>query len=1075
MNSWRFIQRSLTYHWRTHIGVALGAAVATAALTGALVVGDSVRATLRHIALNRLGDTQHAMAAGDRYFTQQSIARLPADGNDRVIVALDVAGVASVPGSGRRLAGLRVLGVAPDFVRTLTGREHEPFSEAMKSGSVALNGRLAEQLGVGVGDSLVLRVAKPSALSPEIPIGSQTDGSVSLRLRVGTILGGGELGDFNLKNEQLPPLNAFVPLGLLQSEMGLVGRVNLALTTSNRTTTPDLSAAWSLADVQSQLVHRESLGVVELASDRVFLDPPLASAAEQISGSQKSVTYFVNELSHGGRATPYSMVSAFDPAQSDLLPDDLAQDEMVITEWLAEDLGISVGQTVGIRYFVTGQARQMTERRAEFRVRGVVPTEPPGGDRRLMPAFEGLSDATSPLNWQAPPEMNIELDRIRKKDEQYWEDHRGAPKAFVGLAWAEKNWSTRFGTYTTVRWPSGVTPLDQIERQLLDKLDPASFGLRFADVRTPALAAASQGHDFGQLFIGFSFFLVFASLMLTALMFAFGIEHRTPQVGAMLAMGFTPRHVRRVMLGEGAVLALIGSWVGLPLGLLYTRTVLWALVNLWQGATGLGSLRFAWQPLSLLIGFFAGLVMAVLVMLWVLRRQGGRPVRQLLAARYGIETPPLGGRKIACSVGVLAVVAAIALGATADRQHAAAAFFGAGALLLVGGLAFCAGLLKQPRPQSGAHLSWVNLGWRTTARRRGRSLATVTMLACGTFLLVAINAFRHDPGHAPESATLGYELFATTALPVYHDLNSPTGRDHFGLTEREMRGVTITPMRLLEGDDASCLNLNRPQAPPLLGVSPARFNHPLAAVLRESGGAELSALVDDAVAQWVIKKKVGDMLPYINDKGQDVAVRIVGLLPKTIMQGYLLVDETRFIEHFPDHQGYRVFLIDAPPDRVEEVRKAMDFALADVGFVSQTTAERLAAFNAVENTYLSIFGILGGLGVLVGCFGLGLVVLRNVLERRAELAAMTAMGFRAADLRRLLLAEHWALIVMGLACGLVSALVAIAPSLRTAGRGLPYRTLLVTLGAIAVAALAWTAIAAALALRGRLTRSLRSE
>jgi len=44
----------------------------------------------------------------------------------------------------------------------------------------------------------------------------------------------------------------------------------------------------------------------------------------------------------------------------------------------------------------------------------------------------------------------------------------------------------------------------------------------------------------------------------------------------------------------------------------------------------------------------------------------------------------------------------------------------------------------------------------------------------------------------------------------------------------------------------------------------------------------------------------------------------------------------------------------------------------------------------VQNTYLNTFQVLGALGLLLGSAGLGVVVLRNVLERRAELAAMLA-------------------------------------------------------------------------------------
>ena len=64
MNALKLIIRSAAYYWRTHLGVAAGAAVATAVLVGALVVGDSVRYTLGTLAVRRLGDTSVAMSSG---------------------------------------------------------------------------------------------------------------------------------------------------------------------------------------------------------------------------------------------------------------------------------------------------------------------------------------------------------------------------------------------------------------------------------------------------------------------------------------------------------------------------------------------------------------------------------------------------------------------------------------------------------------------------------------------------------------------------------------------------------------------------------------------------------------------------------------------------------------------------------------------------------------------------------------------------------------------------------------------------------------------------------------------------
>ena len=61
MNLRTLVARSLRFHWRSHLGVVLGTAVATTVLVGALVVGDSVRYSLRSLALRRLGSVAVAL------------------------------------------------------------------------------------------------------------------------------------------------------------------------------------------------------------------------------------------------------------------------------------------------------------------------------------------------------------------------------------------------------------------------------------------------------------------------------------------------------------------------------------------------------------------------------------------------------------------------------------------------------------------------------------------------------------------------------------------------------------------------------------------------------------------------------------------------------------------------------------------------------------------------------------------------------------------------------------------------------------------------------------------------------
>src|SRR5206468_11394367 len=112
-------------------------------------------------------------------------------------------------------------------------------------------------------------------------------------------------------------------------------------------------------------------GEVELRTDRIFLDSPAGAAAlHALPGARGVLTYFVNELRVGDRATPYSMVAALDGAPE---PVELGENEIVLNEWEAQDLNAHPGSRVTLKYFVVGPLRKLTEETREFRVRAVVP------------------------------------------------------------------------------------------------------------------------------------------------------------------------------------------------------------------------------------------------------------------------------------------------------------------------------------------------------------------------------------------------------------------------------------------------------------------------------------------------------------------------------------------------------------------------------------------------------------------------------------------------------------------------------------------------------------------------------
>ena len=934
---------------------------------------------------------------------------------------------------------------------------------------------------------------------------------------------------------------------------------------------------WQLQDAELELRVLTNSNAAELKTSRVFLEFPVVKAAltagtnfslQKASPPQGLLTYFANQFRAGTNTTPYSMVTA---AGAPWTPAEMRDDEIILNQWLAGDLQAKPGDEISLTYFDPESGARLVERTNTFRVRGIVPMEMPWADRTLMPDFPGIEKAESTSDWDAGFPL---VHKIRPKDEDYWKKYRGTPKAFVTLAAGKKMWANRFGELTAIRFPvptnilseggvarrpnsisetnQGVVELRPpatveqfhaaLEKKILASLRPEELGLRFEPVREQALKAAEQSQDFGQLFLGFSFFIIVAALVLMALLFQFGLEQRTTEIGTLLALGFTQKQVRKLLLREGIVLALIGGATGALGGIFYAKAMLHGLTTVWREAVGTSSLQFHASPKTLAIGFLASAVVATLTIWLTLRKQAKRPARELLAeggdCRLPITDSQWRGRNFS---GILAIVSslvaagligwAISKGETTNIGI----FFSAGALVLVSGLGFAAAFLKsrtgilparrvrqreQEVEQKNSNADFVGLGGleahpaltltalgiRGATRRRKRSLATMAMLACGSFLIVAISAFRLDSNQNASkrsSGTGGFALIGETTMPVVHDLNAKAGKDFFALNEKDLAGVSFVPFRVREGEEASCLNLNRAQKPRLLGVKPemleGRFVHTKDAgwnLLRSSrrkealtksdidqslltsaatNSDEIPAIGDANSIQWALHKKIGDTIDYTDERGNVFKLRLVGAVANSILQGSLIIDEAEFMKRFPSESGYKMFLIDTPTNRVAEVSATLSRAMEDVGLELTPATRRLNEFNAVQNTYLGTFQILGGLGLLLGSAGLGIVVLRNVLERRGELGLLVAVGFRKRALQWMLLSEHGALLGVGLGIGLVAAVVAILPSLISPPAEIPFGSVAITLGAVLLNGALWTWVATRIAVRGNLLAALRNE
>lgn len=1100
MNRRRLLFAGLRHYWRTHLGTVAGMAVATATLVGAMIVGDSVRFSLQQGANARVGAVNTALSSGDRYF-RDSLADAVGQGSAPVVL---LSGVASTSDGGARVHGVNVHGVDGRFFALRPDLERGvPSLAAPEPEGAYVNVTLAAELGLDVGDTIVVRVAKPSALPRDVSL-SSSDITLALRVKVERVLGPDSFGNFGLLGGSLPKPNLFVDLAWLQGRAEVLGRANLLLSAEPD---PDVAAdllrsAWNHED--AQLVLRElGDGRRELRSERIFFDPPvldlLSSKGSELEGI---FTYFVNSLTLGERYTPYSMVTGIGPlgtieSHSSVFGQPLSAGEILLNAWEAEDLEAKVGDEVRLSFHVIDASRQLVEREESFTVAGILPLEGVVADRSLMPDFPGLADADNCRDWE--PGTPVELERIRDKDEVYWDAYGGTPKGFVTLASAREIWRNRFGELTAVRFPASMEAA--ILESLRTELDPAALGLFFQDVRAGADAAGNSPTDFGGLFLGLSSFLILAALLLAGQLFAFGVQQRFREAGLLAALGFEGSAIRGMFLREAAALGAIGALLGVGFGMLYTKLVLAGLAGLWRDAVASARIEFHAEPATLVIGAVAALLASMLTAWLVIRRALKAPSHALLSSAAAVEALEQdsvvvrrGRQRLIIGLCLVVAVALVLLVDPSAGPSAAGAFFGAGALALTGLLLACRLWLRGAAvAERGPAASLTALAVANTYRRPGRSLTLITLMAIGTFLVVAVGANRLGPvadEGARDSGTGGFLFFGRTSLPVVADLNTELGREGFALSEDVLSEVNFVPARVRAGDDASCLNLARPSTPQLLGLRSEdltsrgafRFastskdtEEPWSLLDDELEGGAIPAIGDAISLTWQLKKGLGDRIDYVDERGRKFQVEIVGTVADTILQGMLVISEEYFQDLYPSEGGHRVLLVDGPGERLDEIGMALTRGLEDLGLSLERTGARLDAFHAVQNTYLSVFQMLGGLGLLLGSVGLAVVLLRNTFERRSELALCGALGFRDARIRWWVAAEYGVLLLVGLGVGLASSMVAVMPAMRAPGSDLSLTNMFVLGIVLAVAGGLWILLAARVAVERAPLTALGAE
>ena len=1149
----KFSWNALKHFWQIHLTVALCTAVATGVLAGALIVGDSVRGSLRNITTERLGAIQHVLLA-DHFFQPDLLKR-----QNKVGVIL-LNGTVVAPQTQARASKVNVLGVTDGFF-TFWGADTAPNLNKIDGqpfNAIVINEVLQNELNVQVGDTLLVNMPQAADIHPEFLLGERDASKAiqSLRLIVTDVIPTQNAGRFGLRAHQSLPQNAYISLPVLQNALGQADRVNAVFTSEENAITAD-ELALSLEALDLNIKGHDNH--FDLQSQQYLLKPvlsetALAVATENSIPTLPTLTYLANTIAANDKVIPYSTIVALpteegafaellnkyiteadrlayqqaqvrkkeqvEPERAKLIKErrqlhgtrkdrkkaekinenlglldkSLRRPEIILNTWASDDLGVKVGDEIAITYYSVSAEEVYITETAFFRLKGILPIEGIAADRDIIPEFPGIHDTADMSEWESP--FPIDYTLVREQDEAYWDEYGATPKAFIPLEIGKGLWKNRFGDLTTIRMEAAPDQDIQATRALfetefLKRIQPEQVGFQFLPLQADGLQASAGATDFGVLFGSLSGFIIIAVALLVAMLFRIGVEQRAREIGILQAVGYPLVKIRRRFLYEGATVAGIGSLLGCLLAVGYAELMIFGLQTWWLPAIGTPFMELHVNPMSLLSGVLIALAVVMISIRLTVQQLGQTSTTALLAGETDFteltlkqqtkQTEFSSRLAIVKKVGATLVAVLIAFFLFFDGWFIDT--FGTwivdpiidfllltSTIIGVGWNAFSRWLKSQRVPR---RLNRIRFALKNAARQPGRSKTCVTTVSLACCIIVAVGANRHDA--PPETE---YAFVAESALPLHHSLNTPDGRFELGFSEKAselLSASEIFPFRVLPGEDVSCLNLYQPQKPQILGASDAMLDEYPWSQIRvvQPEGGKAAAIGDEKSLRWILHHNPDDDFLIQDEFGKPLSLHL-HTVENSLFQSQLIISESNFTKYFPSQSGYQFFLIKTPPALREETAQVLEKTLGDYGFDLTSASARLASYRAVENTYISTFQSLGGLGVLLGTLGLALILFRNIIERRGELATLRAFGFRRQLLSRMLFLESCFLLAVGMLIGIVAGLVAI---LGSQGHlpSFPWVSLTITLLFIFGFGIIANAIAVAVALRSPLLSTLKSE
>jgi len=664
----------------------VGLIVGSAMVTGSLAVGDSMKNGVVEQVYANLGAVDEVIHSDGMFngtiFDSVSADSSVAAATDGLAPLLILGGSVRRGASGPIESSVNVVGYDGRFYsfgkfQTLDGGILTP---AIDPGQAIINQKLADALGASAGSSLRITTRSPE-FSVESIYSSLTQ-QVSIDLSVLMVVKDGGMGRFSLSSGGTIAKNVFVDLGYLQAAIGAPSQLN-TIVVSN--VGDDRGGVKASGDVTARLQTAidEAVGFrdvrfsiaassyLRIENENVFFDERYVDEVNAMIGSVAGMenvsaltSYFVNNISFGTAAIPFSTVTGLNPhadyafgsftdniTKSPIIGG-IGDDEIIITNYTATRLGAGVGDSVSLNYSVYTSTFRQVFTTATFTVKHVVDLAGKALDPDIMPPFPGIKGKASCADWDPTWISGDEMrSQMSYEDLDYWLLYGGTPKAYITLDKAKQLWANDLGDITTIKVKG--TNLPQLKSDIGSRLNATILGgdagIGVLPVKANGIESAEGVQLLTETFLSFGVVVMISGIILAVALVGMVMEGRRREIGVLKTLGMKSSQVTRTFALEAFLVSLISSAIGILAGLLIALLCILLTNTLWSNIVEGTTVTLYFTLDTIVAGFVAGFLVSFFAFVLSAHRTSG----QLLAGAFREEGSRSGARSLALSSMIL--------------------------------------------------------------------------------------------------------------------------------------------------------------------------------------------------------------------------------------------------------------------------------------------------------------------------------------------------------------------------------------------------------------------------------------